>query len=165
MDDFSIQNNLYGFALSGLTSRLLWRLKPLRMCYSVWPNNIEQYLDILLHDQPKYIVGLATYSGGDPNFIKIETLTKNQFRNSVIENELPMSKKLLIKPFVKQIPQTKYASALGNSWCNLVSWKIVKLIEDEKLNSQYTFLHIPDSFKYRETLEVLEEMLSPFQSS
>ncbi len=32
MDDFSSPNNLYGFSLSSLTSRILWRLKPLDIC-------------------------------------------------------------------------------------------------------------------------------------
>jgi hypothetical protein len=78
MEDFYIPNNLYGFALSGFTSRLLWRLKPLHMCYNVWPNNIDHYLDILLHGQPKYILGLGTYSGVDQESIRIETIAKNQ---------------------------------------------------------------------------------------
>lgn len=60
--DYEIPHNLYGFSLSGLTSRILWRLKPLDMCYQIWPNNIGQYLQILLHDQPKYILGMGTYT-------------------------------------------------------------------------------------------------------
>ncbi len=160
-EEFYIPRNLYGFSLSGFTSKLLWRLKPLDMCYNVWPNNIDRYLEMLIHDQPKHIVGLGTYPGVDQDFIRIETLAKNQFRNSVIEKEFPLSKKLLIKPFVKQVPGAKFASGLGNSWCNFVSWKIVRLIEGKILQSQYSFMHIPNSFVFRNALETVELMLSP----
>ncbi len=70
MDEFNIPQNLYGFSLSSYTSRILWRLKPLDMCYSLWPNNIDHYLYILTHDQPKYIVGMGTYSGIDQGLFK-----------------------------------------------------------------------------------------------
>lgn len=159
MKDFIIPKNIYGFSLSGFTSKILWQLKPLDMCYQVWPNNIDQYLEILIHDQPKYILGIGTYSGIDSELIRIETVTKNQFRNDVIDKKFSISKELPIKPFVKQTPQTKFASALGNSWCNLISWKIMRLIEGKKLNSRYTFLHIPGSFGFKYALDVIEKAI------
>ncbi len=112
MDEFSIPNNLYGFSLSGLTSKILWSLKPLDMCYEVWPNNVDHYLQMLVHDQPKYILGMRTYSGVDQDAIRIETITKNKFRNEAIEKDLPTTKTFLLKPFLKQIDRTKYAFCL-----------------------------------------------------
>lgn len=160
MKKLDIPNNIYGFSLSGLSSKLLWQLKPLDMCYQIWPNNIARYLDILIHDQPKCILGIGVYSGIDRDSIRIETITTNKFRNDVIDKKFPISKKLEIKPFVKQIPHTKFASALGNSWCNLISWKIMRLIEDKKLHSQYSFLHIPSYFGFKNALETIEAMLN-----
>lgn len=158
MSDLKISNNLYGFSLSGQTSRILWKLKNVDMCYEVWSNNIDHYLKMLIHDQPKYILGMGTYTGVDKDSIRIETVTKNQFRNEVIEKDFPISKQLDINPFVKQSENTKLASALGNSWCNLISWKIMRLIENKELNSQYTFLHIPSSFKLDESVEIIDDI-------
>lgn len=142
MESLDLSNNLYGFSLSGQTSRILWKLKNVDMCYEVHSNNTDHYLKMLTHEQPKFILGLGTYTGVDKNKIRIETVTKNQFRNDVIENDFPISKQIVINPFVKESTNTKLASVLGNSWCNLISWKIMRLIENKELKSQYTFLHI-----------------------
>ncbi len=159
MNEFYIPHNLYGFSLSGLTSRILWRLKPFDMCYEVWSNNIDHYLSMLLHDQPKYILGMGTYFGVDQDNIRIETITKNQFRNYAIEKDLPKTKSILLQPFVKKTNQTKHASALGNSWCNLVSWKIARLIEKGELRAKYAFLHIPKSFSTNTAVEIIGAMV------
>lgn len=129
------------------------------MCYEVWSNNVDHYLQMLVHDQPKYILGMGTYSGIDQDAIRIETITKNQFRNEAIEKDLPNTKTILLKPFVKQIDQTKYASALGNSWCNLTSWKIARLIEKGELQAKYNFLHVPKSFRANTAIEIVEAMM------
>lgn len=164
MSEFNISRNLYGFSLSDLTSRILWRLKPLDMCYEIWPNNIDHYLQMLIHDQPKYILGIGTYSGIDQDDIRIETITKNQFCNEAIEKDLQKEKTILLQPFVRPVDQTKYASAIGNSWCNLVSWKIARLIEKGELQSRYNFLHIPKSFKTNTALEIIEAMVQDIKA-
>lgn len=74
-------NQIYGFALSGGTGRILYRLKQIDCCYLVYPNNVEHYLEMLLHDQPSYVLGLGAYSGVDQEQIRIETICTNQFRN------------------------------------------------------------------------------------
>lgn len=159
MEDFDLQRNIYGFSLSRLTSRILWRLKPLDMCYQVFSNNIDHYLYMLMHDQPKYILGMGTYTGTDQNLIKIETLVKNQFRNRIIDRKFSASHKHLIHPFIKQVSRTKYASGFDDSFCNLVSWKIVSLIEIGELRSQYAFLHIPKSYTSKDALAVIEDLI------
>lgn len=158
MESLNTHNNLYGFSLSGQTSRILWKLKNVDMCYEVWSNNIDHYLKMLIHDQPKYILGLGTYTGVDKDSIRIETISKNQFRNDVIENDFPISKQIVITPFVKESENTKLASALGNSWCNLISYKIMRLIENKELNSKYTFLHIPSSYDFNKAVEIIDEV-------
>ncbi len=50
-------------------------------------------------------------------------------------------------------------SALGNSWCNLVSWKIMRLIEKGELQAKYNFLHIPKSFRTNTVIEIIEAMV------
>ena len=79
-------NQIYGFALSGGTSRILYQLKQIDCCYLVYPNNIEHYLEMLLHDQPSYILALGTYSGVDQDQIRIETICTNQFRNDYVDS-------------------------------------------------------------------------------
>lgn len=158
MEELNIHNNLYSFSLSGQTSRILWKLKNVDMCYEVHSNNIDHYLKMLIHDQPKYILGLGTYIGVDKDNIRIETVTKNQFRNDVIEDDFPISKQIIINPFIKQSENTKLATALGNSWCNLISYKIMRLIENKELNSKYTFLHIPSSFNSNFAVDIIDRL-------
>ena len=155
-----MSNDLYGFSLSGQTSRISWKLKNVHMCYEVHSNNIDHYLKMLIHDQPKYILGMGTYTGVDKDNIRIETVTKNQFRNDVIENDFPITKQIIINPFVKESENTKLASAVGNSWCNLISWKIMRLIENKELNSEYTFLHIPSSFDLKGSVILIDKLIT-----
>ena len=152
-------NDLYGFLLSGQTSRILWKLENVDMCYEVWSNNIDHYLKMLIHDQPKFILGMGTYTGIDKGNIRIETVTKNQFRNEVIEKDFPISKQIAINPFIKQSTSTKLATALGNSWCNLISYKIMRLIENKELKSKYTFLHMPSSFNSDFAVEIIDRLM------
>lgn len=134
------------FALTNGFRRLLYSLKSPDHCYIVYGNNIDYYLDLLIHDQPSHVLGLGSYSGVDQDKIRVEMITTNQFRNNKIEeNGLD---KIEINNFLTLPTPTqdfKYAEAIGNSWCNLISWKIMRHIKDGALCSQYTFLHIPKS--------------------
>ena len=151
---------LYAFALTSSLSMLLYKLSEPDCCYIVYSNNIDHYLNLLLHDQPRFILGMGVYSGVDQEVLRIETVTTNQFRNSSIESNIDSSEKLVINPFVRSIgDSSKLASSLGNSWCNLISWKIMQLINQKKLNSQYTFLHIPRTYPLYKSKEIIEEML------
>lgn len=151
---------LYAFVLTSSLGRLLYQLKEPDCCYIVWSNNIDHYLDLLLHDQPKFILGMGVYSGVDQDAIRIETYTINQFRNNPIEFDTNSPKKLFIDPFSKPlVDNSKLASGLGNSWCNLISWKIMRLINQKKLNSRYTFLHIPKLYPLYKSKKIIEEML------
>lgn len=135
---------IYGFSL-GATGRTLYRLKQINCCYLIFPNNLEMYLEMLLHDQPAYILGLGSYSGIDQDKIRIETTCTNQFRNQYIDGQ-----KLIhtgIKPFLKPNSFMKYATAIGNSYCNLISYRIMQLITRRELHAHYTFLHIPKTMK------------------
>jgi len=151
---------LYAFALTSGLGRLLYKMKSPDHCYIVYSNNIDHYLDLLVHDQPTHILGLGSYSGIDQNKIRIERITTNRFRNDKIEENAP--EKLEINNFL-QLPTPndhfKYTDAIGNSWCNFISWKIMKLIENATLRSQYTFLHIPKDFDQKLTVDVIDQAL------
>lgn len=152
---------IYGFVMGG-TSRLLYLLKNINCCYLVFPNNLDVYLDMLLHDQPEYILGLGSYSGVDQDKIRIETLCSNQFRNDFVDSNIYTETS--INPFLTlSHPGLKYANAIGNSYCNQVSWQIVKLINEKKLKSRYTFLHIPKSIYPYSASPVIDDALAAFK--
>lgn len=148
---------IYGFALSGRTSRILYKLRQIDCCYIVSPNNIEQYLEMLIHDQPEYILGLGTYSGVDQDKIRIETICTNQFRNEYLDSDI--KQQVDINPYLQSSSVFKYTNAIGNSHCNLVSWKIMQLINSSKLKSKYTFLHIPKNMNPGGIREIIDNSL------
>ena len=135
---------------------MLYRLKQIDCCYLVYPNNVEHYLEMLLHDQPSYVLGLGSYSGVDQNQIRIEMVCINKFRNGCIGSE---KQEVKTNSFLSENSQMKLAKAMGNSHCNLVSWKIMQLINQGKLNAQYTFLHIPKNMKPWVATEVIDQEL------
>lgn len=152
---------LYAFALTNSLGKLLYKLKTPDHCYLVWSNNIDHYLNILLHDQPEFILGIGVYSGVDQETIKIETVTTNQFHNNPIEDTTEISNNLPINYFLKpNVSDVKLASEVDNSLWNLISWKIMRLINKKLLKSKYTFLHIPKQFPSYKAASLIEQMLS-----
>lgn len=152
----------YGFALGG-TAGILWQLKQIDCCYSVFSNNIDHYLFMILHDQPPYILGLGSYSGIDQDKIRIETKCSNQFRND-FENGNTYQE-VQINLFLTPSSVAKLAYGIGNSYCNKVSWEIMKLINEKKLRSQYTFLHIPKTIKHWIVRKDIDRMLLDFKNN
>jgi len=162
LDNF-FSNQIYGFALSGGTSRMLYRLKQIDCGYLVYPNNINHYLEMLLHDQPAFVLGLGTYSGIDQEEIRIETVRTNKFRKDYVDDMEKQNIKL--NSFLSANSQMKLAEAMGNSHCNLVSWKIMKLINRGELNSEYTFLHIPKNMKPWIAAQIIDAELEEFKQA
>lgn len=147
----------FGFTANNVSSKILYKLKSIDCCYLIWSNNIEHYLQMLLHDQPQFILSMGAYSGKDSEAIRIETAVNNKFRNIPIDTGKPQAISLF--PFLQPLAGMKLASGLGNSWCNLVSWKIIKLINQKSLKSQYTFLHIPNTFPVYKAVTIIEDSL------
>lgn len=127
------------------------------------PDTIEDYVAELIRAQPDYILGLGEYTGRDQEQLRIETIAKNQFRNQAITLNRPLGQECKIMQFLPLAKEVKIAKALGNSWCNLISWHIGKLIQEGKLKSQYTFLHIPKRFSVNRAAEIIEEMMLNFK--
>ncbi len=153
---------IYGFAFGrNLSAYILWRLREIDCCYEIFPNNLDQYLQMILHDQPECILGLGVYSGVDQDKIRIETKCSNQFRNDFIEGN--KIEDISIDPYLKPSLLSKYATGIGNSYCNLVSWKIMRLILQKKLKSRYTFLHIPKSLGATVLVKQIDSLIGVFR--
>lgn len=151
----------FAFGKENISSRVLWRLKNIDCCHQVFgESSIGKYMEFLLRNKPEYILGLGVYSGKDQNKIRIETLCTNKFRNELREGST--LKKSAINPFLEPSENSKYASGIGNSYCNLTAWKITKLIKEEKLSSQFTFLHIPEKMKTWFVIKEIDKILGKF---
>lgn len=156
---------IYAFALTDNLKVLLYQLKSPDLNALVASRDIEDYLNLLIKDQPSYIIGLGSYSGVDRDKIRIERITSNSFRNNKIEEDLLDKLKIdnFLTPDISN-KNLKFADALGNSWCNLISWKIMRLIKNKTLNSRYSFLHIPKSFNLNLATQEIENLLHPLVS-
>jgi hypothetical protein len=165
-DDVKIAKPLiYAFAFSkrNISAATLWGLKHINHRYQVWPNNLDRYLDLLLHDQPAYVLGLGLYSGRDREKIRIETKCTNKLSRGYSEGnkliEVPLN------PFLVPSGGSKYGQRMGNSLCNLTSWKIMKLVNSGRLRSRYTFLHLPKTMKTPRVVAEVDKMLADFKRS
>lgn len=111
--------------------------------YFFTSNNLGKYTHIL---------GLEAYSGRDTDKLRIETQCTSQFRNkSKLNREV-----IDINPFFTPAKNFKHSNGIGNSWCNLVSYRIVK----KEHAYQYTFLHIPKSYDASNAVNVIENQIS-----
>lgn len=155
---------IYGFAFGkgNISAWILWRLKNIDCCYQVFgETSINRYLEFLLHGKPEYILGLGVYTGRDRNKIRIETKCSNQFRNSFIEgNNL---QELTIKPYIKPLENSEFVERTGNSYSNMASWKITKLINQGELPSQYSLLHVPKIMSIKIAITEIDKMLEIFK--
>jgi len=129
---------IYGFSLNYIGTKALYKLKLLDCCYIVYSNNIDHYLNMLLHDQPEFILGLGGYSGGQQNDIKVEA-------------------------FSKPLNEANYSPKFGNALCSLISWKITQLINQKTLRSKYAYLHIPSTTPLNKIVLTIEEILKESQ--
>ncbi len=134
----------------------MYKLRNTDCSYIVNPNNLNHYLKMLLQDQPKYILGLGSYSGIDQEKIRIETICTNLFRNDY-DGGVP--KQTNLNYFLEPNENLKLGKAMGNSYCNQVSWKIMELINRGELHSRYTFLHIPKSVPIWVTSSIIDQSI------
>lgn len=119
-------------------------------------SSIDRYIMQLLEENPKYILGLGSWSGRDNTAIRIETRCTNKWRNQISGDRLESA---TIKLFVQITKRTKLTDKMGNSFCNYISWRIVKLIQRGKLTSHYTFLHIPKNMEVSTAATYISEMI------
>ena len=132
---------IYGFAFTkrNIGCQTLYSLNNLDNKYLLWGKvSIDKYCKKLLIDQPEYILGLGQYTGRDKECIWMETECSSRYGNN-----REKIKYLKIRPFFKETKLIKKSNHIGYSYCNLVSYNISKLIQEKRLKSKYTFLHIP----------------------
>lgn len=113
---------------------------------------IEGLIEHVRKTKPTHIVGMGEYGGRDQDLIRIETKCNENFRN----NKIPDVQVSDMKPFLLPGGHSKFSEGSGNSWCNLVSVKIINLFPQ----IEYTFLHIPKAFDLKFAKGEIEEMLS-----
>ncbi len=82
---------LYAFSVSKRLNYLLYQLRTPECCYAVWPNNIDHYLELLIHDQPSDIVGLRNSHDINLVTIKVSTLDTNH-PDPFLDSNNPISK-------------------------------------------------------------------------
>lgn len=115
---------------------------------------IEKFVRSIEHGGYERILGLGSYSGRDTTAIRLETKCTNQFRNKRDDS----FQEIAIPLFLKQSSRLKRASGIGNSWCNLVSYKIVITYP----SIPFTFLHIPATFSPIEAAAIIDlSLLKP----
>ena len=142
--------NIFAFAFKeNISSEVLKKIN-IREKHFVRSNkkDIKDLMKKLAEKQPSYILGLGMYGGVDKNKLRIET--------HYSEN----GKKVPINYFLTPGRVTKLASGIGNSYCNTVSLSIMKVIKVGRLNSRYTFVHIPKSFQISKAVLEIEKMLT-----
>lgn len=103
----------------------------------------EEGINYAIHfvsiNKPEYVIGLGEYSGGDKSKLRIETLCNKNFRNKEIGDSYILN----MSEFLKPQKNSKIASGIGNSWCNLLS---VRMINAKAYVPLYGFIHIPKAF-------------------
>lgn len=109
---------------------------------------IERFVAQTDFSQYKNIIGMGMYSGKDKDRVRIETECSSQFRNNK-EN----LQKLAIPYSMGESDIFKLAKCIGNSWCNLVSFR---LLASGKITN-YTFLHIPPTMSVEKVAKAIRQ--------
>lgn len=149
----------FGFSKNNITTYILYNLNSPDMVYQIFPNNIEHFLKIVRYEKPTHLLGIGVYTGVDSESMRIENTCKNQFRNEQIDKKLPKNFNFSINYFIEPGGCFKLATAMGNSYCNLVSYKIMNLINKENLVTRFTFLHIPKTFNKQLAVEQISSRI------
>lgn len=97
-----------------------------------------------------YILGLGVYSRRDRGEIRIERVCSSSFRSKSIAVD-----SMQIPYFMHPAAGIKLASGIGNSWCNLVSFR---LTNEAKVN-RYSFLHVPKTFSVDLAAQIIDQQL------
>lgn len=113
--------------------------------------DIETFIEQTDFSRYERVIGMGTYSGKDKDRVRIETECSSQFRNKK-ENLIRLS----IPYFIDENDIFKLAKGIGNSWCNLVSFRLIKT---QKV-ANYTFLHVPRTMSVTKVANAVRTVLS-----
>lgn len=108
---------------------------------------MDTYCEKLRISNPKYILGLGIYSGRDKRYIWNEQFC-NYNGNSI-----------KITPFIPETEIIKNNNHIGKGYCNLISVKIMTMIERGDITSKFSFLHIPKNFNLESASTEIDTIL------
>lgn len=116
--------------------------------------SIRAFVDGLELEYYGRVLGLGMYSGPDKESLRVEMVATSRFRNQVEVGE-----RVVLPGFLKESPGLKTTNAMGNSYCNLVSYLLVRRLESEAKQVQFNFVHIPKRYSEAEAVRILSEQL------
>lgn len=114
--------------------------------------------------EPNYILGMGIYRK-DGKFLRVEKKFINKRGGKLINPQGPgtiYSNSSFIEDS-KQFNKTNFpvceASFAGNGPCNFSAYSILNKLEEIKLKSEFTFLHIPQGFNAEKTAKLIIEVI------
>ena len=99
-----------------------------------------------------HVLCMGRYGGRDQDKLRLETVCSSKFRRTD-----PINERLEITPFIEPNDKTKLASAIGNSWCNLLSYSLLKEIDGR---CEFTFVHIPKKMRIEKAAGILKQSIN-----
>lgn len=112
---------------------------------------IYEFVSSFEINQYDYVLGMGMYSGRDSDALRLETQCNSHFRNN--KDNL---QKISIPYFLHADEGIKLAMGIGTSWCNLVSYRLLKA----KPKLKYTFIHVPKLFPVNEAAKIIDQQLA-----
>lgn len=116
--------------------------------------SIRAFVDGLELECYGRVLGLGMYGGPDKESLRVELVATSRFRNQGEVDE-----RVVLPGFLKESPGLKETNAMGNSYCNLVSYLLVRRLESEAERIGFNFVHIPKRFSETEAARILSEQL------
>lgn len=138
---------ILSFAFRGDASERIIRDLPLhhKVILDSDVSSIDTFLEDLLMVQPDQILGLGEYPA-ETDKVLIEARCYNTFQNEKISEDGPSM--LPIPFFIPPGKNLKVSDTMGNSFHNLISYKIMEKKATGELHAAYTFLHIPKNLSH-----------------
>ena len=151
--------NIIFFSFRGTFSEKVLNALPVSEKYFILSNlaEIDVFIQRIAFLEPDFVIGFGDYSGKDQDRLRIETICTNKFRKSLPDSNLI---ELGISEFLIAKTHSKYAKRIGNSFCNLISYRMMQKISHLKLETKYAFVHIPKTFQIDTAVDELKSILS-----
>ncbi len=115
---------------------------------------IAAFVERLDLTQYNRILGLGMYGGPDKGELRVEVVATSQFRNQGRGGD-----RLRLPSFVMAGGELKEASAMGNSYCNLVSYQLARRLMSSHEGVKFSFIHIPKSFPLENAVHIIDEAI------
>lgn len=156
-----MKRKLYGFAFTkrNISCQTLYSLNKIDHRYLLWgAETMDRYINnVLLKEQPEYVLGMGVYYGRVKHKVRIETQCNNKYKGKFIGVDEPVD--IPMEPFLQPVENAVLTDGIGTSYCNLVSLKILKQIHEGNLKSKYTFLHIPKKMNKDLAVTTVQKMI------